>query len=285
VSRRASLSDCEAYSSFRARRRSRNARDLCDDPRVVRGRTGIGASASRSACILTLALVLAACAAPSSRQSAGAKRPPPAAEPFRIQDLAKSDIDNVTETHLEESLAIVRNIAEKLYRRNPREWRKGPYKSPEVAVDRVFDRSQAWRFAELDNVRGTDAIYLAFRPEFAGDRVFAFTVGLGSMIYEAYGGKDEFYIFDVVEPQSVYNAARNVEIAVWKLSNARDANGQLVLLSNEPSGDPPNVSFEREFGKLIVLQDVIARILAQHENRTLRRIVQQLPSAVFLPVK
>ena len=68
-------------------------------------------------------------------------------------------------------------------------------------------------------------------------------------------------------------------------ANARDANGQLVLLSNEPSGDPPNVSFEREFGKLIVLQDVIARILAQHENRTLRRIVQQLPSAVFLPVK
>ena len=169
---------------------------------VVRGRNGIGASASRSACILTLALLLAACAAPSSRQSAGAKRPPPTAEPFRIQDLAKSDIDNVTETHLEESLAIVRNIAEKLYRRNPREWRKGPYKSPEVAVDRVFDRSQAWRFAELNNVRGTDAIYLAFRAEFAGDRVFAFTVGLGSMIYDAYGGKDEFYIFDVVEPQS-----------------------------------------------------------------------------------
>jgi hypothetical protein len=56
------------------------------------------------------------------------------------------------------------------------------------------------------------------------------------------------------------------------------------LLSNE-AGDPPNLSFEREFGKLIALQDVLARILAQQENRTLRRIVQQLPSAVFLPVK
>ncbi len=258
---------------------------MCDDRSVVRGRTGIGASASRSACILTLALLLAACAPPSSRQSAGAKRPPPATEPFRIQDLAKSDIDNVAETHLEESLAIVRNLAEKLYRRNPRAWRKGPYKSPEVAIDRVFDRSQAWRFAELDNVRGTDAIYLAFRPEFAGDRVFAFTVGLGSMIYEAYGGKDEFYLLDTVEPQPVYNAARNIEIAVWKLSNARDANGQLFLLSNDPGGDPPNLSFEREFGKLIAHQDVLARILAQRENRTLRRIVQQLPTAVFLPVK
>ena len=115
--------------------------------------------------------------------------------------------------------------------------------------------------------------------------MFAFTVGLAGMLYEAYGGKEEFYIFDIVEPQSVYNAARNIEIAVWKLSNTRDPNGQLFLLSNEPAGDPPNLSFEREFGKLIALQDVLARILAQHENRTLRRIVQQLPTAVFLPVK
>jgi hypothetical protein len=246
-------------------------------------RTGIGVSASRLACI-TLALAVAACAAPSPRPSAGGKRPPPTAEPLRIQDLAKSDVDNVTETHLEESLAIVQNLGEKLYRRNPREWRKGPTKSAEAAIARAFDRSQEWRFAELGYVGGTDAIHLAFRPEFSGDRVFAFTVGLASMLYQAYGGKEEFYIFDTVEPQSVYNAARNVEIAVWKLSNARDANGQLFLLSNE-AGDPPNLSFEREFGKLIALQDVLARILAQQENRTLRRIVQQLPSAVFLPVK
>jgi len=250
---------------------------------VVRGRTGIGASPSHLVCIV-LALAVAACAAPSPPSAAG-KRAPPAAEPFRIQDLAKGDIDNVAETHLAESLAIVRNLGEKLYRRNPREWRKGPTKSAEAAIARAFDRSQEWRFAELDYARGADAIHLAFRPEFGGDRVFAFTVGLASMLYQAYGGKEEFYFFDTIEPQSVYNAARNVEIAVWKLSNARDANGQLLLLSNEPAGDPPNLSFEREFGKLIALQDVLARILAQQENRTLRRIVQQLPTAVFLPVK
>ena len=114
--------------------------------------------------------------------------------------------------------------------------------------------------------------------------MFAFTVGLASMIYEAYGGKDEFYFVDTVEPQPIYNAARNVEIAAWKLSNARDATGALFLLSNDGTSDPPNLSFEREFGKLIAYQDVLARILAQRENRTLRRIVQQLPT-VFLPVR
>lgn len=125
---------------------------------------------------------------------------------------------------------------------------------------------------------------LAFRADFAGDRVFAFTVGLASMLYQAYGGKEEFYLFDTIEPQSIYNAARNVEVAAWRLSNGRDAAGALQLLSNEPAGDPPNLSFEREFGKLIALQDVLARVLAQQENRTLRRIVQQIPG-VFLPVK
>jgi hypothetical protein len=273
----------KAYSSFR-RARVRGVRELCDDRRVARGRTGIGASASRLAGIVILALLLAACASPSSRPSAAGKRPPPTTEPLRIQDFAKTDIDNVAETHLEESLAIVQNIGEKLYRRNPREWRKGPYQSPEIAIARAFDRSQAWRFSQLNDVRGTEAIHLAFRPEFAGDRVFAFTVGLASMIYEAYGGKDEFYFVDTVEPQPIYNAARNIEIAAWKLSNTRDPSGQLFLLSNDPGGDPPNLSFEREFGKLIAHQDVLARILAQRENRTLRRIVQQLPT-VFLPVR
>jgi hypothetical protein len=233
-----------------------------------------------------LALLIAACGtAPQSPPSAAGKRPPPTAEPFRLQDLVKTDTDNAVETHLEESLAIVRNLAEKLYRRNPREWRKGPTTSPEAAVGRAFDRSQGWRFPELGYARGTDAIHLAFRPEFGGDRVFAFTVGLASMIHQAYGGKDEFYVLDVVDPQSIYNAARNIEIAAWKLSNARDASGTLVLLSNEASGDVQNLSFEREFGKLIGQQDVLARILAQQENRTLRRIVQSLPTAVFLPVK
>jgi hypothetical protein len=261
-------------------------RAVCDDACVRAEEALIGASASRPAGILTLALLLAACAAPSSPPpSAGGKRPPPQAEAFRIQDLAKSDVDSIAEIHLQESLAITRLLGEKLYRRNPREWRKGPYTSADAALERAFDRSQAWRFAELGMAPGADAIQLAFKPEFKGDRVFAYTVGLASMIHQAYGEKDEFYILDSLEPQSIYNAARNIEIAAWKLSTARDPAGELFLLSNEMSGDVRNVSFEREFGKLIAQQDLLARILAQREHRTIRRIVQSLPTAIFLPVK
>ena len=78
-------------------------------------------------------------------------------------------------------------------------------------------------------------------------------------------------------------AARNVEIAVWKLENARDARGNLLLLANE-MGSVSNLSFEREFGKIIAYQDAMAQIAAQRTNRTIRRVVQTLATAVFLPI-
>jgi hypothetical protein len=50
------------------------------------------------------------------------------------------------------------------------------------------------------------------------------------------------------------------------------------------AGDAPNLSFEREFGKMIAYQDVMADLAAQRTNRTIRRIVQTLATAVFLPI-
>jgi hypothetical protein len=104
------------------------------------------------------------------------------------------------------------------------------------------------------------------------------------MIVQSYGDKTEIYLTDTLDPQKLYNAARNIEIAAWKLANARDANGQLLLLSNEAAGDVQNLSFEREIGKLIAYQDVMARVSAQRTNRTIRRSVQFIATAVFLPI-
>ena len=57
-----------------------------------------------------------------------------------------------------------------------------------------------------------------------------------------------------------------------------------MLLSNEIAGDVRNLSFEREFGKMIAYQDVMAQIAAQRTNRTIRRVVQSVATAVFLPI-
>jgi len=211
-------------------------------------------------------------------------RSPPAEREFRTSDLAKSDIDSVAETHAQECLASARLLMEKLYRRNPREWRKGNYSNMDAALARAFDKHSAFRFAELGNARGADAIVLALKPEYAGDRVFAYGVGLASMVFLAYNGKTEFFLTDSLDPQKLYNSARNIEIAAWKLANARDARGEPLLRSNEISGDARNLSFEREFGKMIAYQDVMAQIAAQRTNRIIRRVVQSLATAVFLPI-
>ena len=173
---------------------------------------------------------------------------------------------------------------EKLYRRNPRELRKSGDATPEAAVARAFDPRFAWRFQELSNLRGIEALQIAFRPDFAGDRVFAFGVGLGSMIAQAYDDKTQFYLTDSLDAQRLYNAARNVEIAAWKLANSRGPNGEPLLLSNEISPAATNLSFEREIGKLIAYQDTLAVVMAQRTNRIIRRVTQSLATAVFLPI-
>ena len=197
----------------------------------------------------------------------------------------KTDIDSAVEVILQESLASARLLTEKLYRRNPREWHRGGYASLDAAVDRAFDPKYAWRFPELGNVRGIEALELAFRPEFTGDRVFAFGVGLGSMIMQAYGNRTEFFVIDQLDPQKLYNAARNIEVAAWKLATARDAEGRLLLLSNdiEPDG-VQNLSYEREVGKLIAYQDSLARVIAERTNRSIRFVVQGVAMKVFLPI-
>lgn len=227
--------------------------------------------------LCTLAL-LAACAQQGTT-------PPRSGGGFGPSQLAKSDIDRVAEAHQREVFNNLKLLAEKLYRRNPRELKKGGAASVEAGLARIFEGRHQWKFPELQGKRGTDAIYLTFRDDYAGDRVLAFVAGLGSMMQTAFNDKTEFFVLDDLDPQRLYNAARNVEIAVWKLSNARASHGEFFLLSNETAGPLRNLSFEREFGKIIGSLDVLSKIIADKENRTIVKVIQSLATAVFLPMK
>jgi hypothetical protein len=246
--------------------------------RVVLLRLGSG--------MAVLCAILVGCATepvfPPSAPATG-KRPQPVQRDFRASDVAKADIDVAAEAHAQECLASARLLMEKLYRRNPREWRKGNFPDMDAAIARAFDPRMQFRFPELGNAQGTDAISLALKPEYQGDRVFAFGVGLAGMIFVSYNSKTEFYLTDSLDAQRLYNSARNIEIAAWKLANGRDQRGNLLILSNEASG-VANLSFEREIGKMIAYQDVMAQIAAQRSNRIIRRAVQSLATAVFLPI-
>ena len=102
---------------------------------------------------------------------------------------------------------------------------------------------------------------------------------------DTYNHKTEFYILSRVDAQKLYNSARNIEAVIWKLSNARNKNGELVLVSN--SADPQdvnNLSFEREFGKIIGIQDVLARSVENKSIRSIRSGIVNLALMIFLPI-
>ena len=208
----------------------------------------------------------------------------PPTEPFTLSSLAKSDIGRVIEVHVREAREYMRTLTEKLYRRNPRELAKSAHPDMNENIARLFDSAPGRRFPELGDATGTEAISLALSPGFEGDRVFGFMAGLSSMIMASYRNKTEFYILDTVDPQGLYNSARNIEIAVWKLEHDLDPSGEPWLYSNSRPGEVENLSFERLFGKLIAVQDTMAVIAAGKYNRIITRAVQNIASAVFLPV-
>lgn len=199
--------------------------------------------------------------------------------------LAKNDFDRMADVELEENTRSLKNLMLKLYKRNPNQLAKSTTDNAEKMVDWVFEGElqHQWRFKEIDNKQDTEAIFLAFDASYHGDRVLPFIVGIQTMLVKAHGNKKEFYLTDNIEPQRIYNVARNIEIAAWKLSTARDASGNLYLLSNEMSDKDRNLSFEREFGKMIGRTDLFAIALAEKSQRFISRVVQSIATAVFLP--
>lgn len=231
--------------------------------------------------VIAIVLLLAACTTTEPIKTG--KTIPQQRDRNLLSQLGKSDIDRLADVEMRENTQILRTLMIKLYKRNPRELRKNTTASAEEMVASVFENQHGWRFKEIGEAQGSVAIQQAFRPDYQGDRVMSLIVGLQTMLIKAHGGKTEFFLTDSIEPQSIFNAARNVEIAVWQLSNARDDKGQLDLLTNELNDHERNLSFEREFGKIIGSLDLFAITLSEKLQRGITRVVQTLSTALFLP--
>ncbi|MDP7195835.1 MAG: hypothetical protein QF864_06545 [SAR202 cluster bacterium] len=155
----------------------------------------------------------------------------------------------------------------------------------EENIVRLFDLEHTWNFPELEGTHDITSIGLVFNEKYQGDRVFAFVSGLMSMIMKSYNYKSRFYMIDSVDPQKLYNCARNLEISAWKLNNDYDLQGDLFLMSNSlPNEEIRNLSYERIFGKLIATQDNIAIIIAGKKNRAIKTVIQKMATAIFLPI-
>lgn len=204
-----------------------------------------------------------------------------------LHQLVKTDTDRLADIEYAENEAGLRLLMLKLYKRNPAEAQKSGLGTPDQIATHVFDQvsTHQWRFDALGGAQDTAAIKLALNAQFSGDRVLALIVGMQSMLYRAHGNKSAFFLMDSIEPQNLYNAARNIEIAVWKLSTAKNARGELLLLTNSMQTDGQNLSFEREFTKLIARTDLLALMLAEKSQRFISRLTQSITTTPFLPFR
>lgn len=234
-------------------------------------------------CPFIAGLTLVACVTTQGEAPFKGKTVPLQSDSRSLSQLGKSDLDRLADMQMRENTQSLRLLMTKLYKRNPRELRKSTSDPVERMVEWVFEGGHGWRFKAIGEAQGTEALYLAFSPEYQGDRVLPFIVGLQTMLLKAHGGKEEFFLTDTIDPQRIYNVARNVEIAAWKLSNARDADGKLYLLTNEISDTERNLSFEREFGKIVGRLDLFAIVLEEKSQRFISRVAQNLATALFLP--
>ena len=134
----------------------------------------------------------------------------------------------------------------------------------------------------LQGKRDIAALSLALHPDFTSDRVAALVAASADMLVTAHGGRMRMYLVDSLDNQHIYNAARNIEIAVWLLSSRRNAAGQPLLLADEIAGPERNLSFEREFGKIIGRLDLLAEVVTEKYRRAVISYVQNLVGGTFL---
>ncbi|MFT6915657.1 MAG: hypothetical protein ACJAWL_001967 [Motiliproteus sp.] len=203
---------------------------------------------------------------------------------FNIKNLAKGDIDMVVDQHILELNALTDQLLIKLYKRNPKQLAKNPGMTIDDRLQQLSLRPPTYRFEELDKQIGDQALEQAFSPTFSGDRVFSLMVGLKSMLYASYGMRTELFLLDDLDQQLLYYSARNLEILDWRLNNNRKNNDQLYLLSNGYQGTIVNLSFERIFGKMILIQDMMAKIVSGKSNRAINTLLHGMASTVFFPI-
>ena len=211
-----------------------------------------------------------------------------AGEAFRVDELLQTDSNRITGLAMRDNLHSLWVLLDKLYQRNPNEWKKtAASRAAAVAQVRtaVLQR-QPW--APLAGLRDVEGLSLALQSGFQGDRAAAFVYAAADTLVQAHGDKLTFTIVDGVDPQRLFNAARNMEIASWILNTRKNSMGQPLLLANHLSEHERNLSFEREMGKIIGRLDLLASFSTERYRRSVIGYGQGLvagPFLQFLPVK
>ena len=206
--------------------------------------------------------------------------------PIKPSEFFQSHADRMATLGMRNNLNSLYRLMDKLYLRNPREWRKTGLADVQAVkrdVHRAIELDQP--LPQLAGRTDVAALSYALSAEYQGDRVGAFIYSLASMLITAHGGRTEYYLSDTLDPQFIHNAARNIEKASWMLAQRTDAGGKPWLLSNEISAEGRNLSYAVEFGKIVARLDLLTDVLDERYRRMGVSYAQGLLFMNFLPVQ
>ncbi|MGY2261132.1 hypothetical protein [Pseudomonas sp. SDO55104_S430] len=202
------------------------------------------------------------------------------------QEFLQTSVDRMATLAMRDNLDSLYLLMGKLYLRNPDELKKSGFLDARTASKQVrMAIEQQQPLPTLGGKKDLAALRFAMSPEFLGDRVGAFIYAIGSMLVTAHGNRLEFYMTDAINPTFVSNAARNIEIATWILSQRQNKDGQPMLFSNEISEEGSNLSFAVEFGKIVARLDLLTQMLDERYRRIGLNYAQSLLFLNFLPVQ
>ena len=201
-----------------------------------------------------------------------------------LSNIAKTDIDIISEIHVNNANGYIEDLIIKLYKINPIYIKKNEKfdNVSQVIID-IFKEK------EINNIDKTgqkniNYILKGFEKEFNGDRIYYICKGLHGMISASYNYKNKFYLTDQkLNAQKLMNTAINIETLIWRLSNTKN-NNKLLIKTNNINADKINLSFERLFGKLINNQENMARIVSSQQGRIIQKAAKGIVSTIFLPI-
>src|SRR5690606_10484796 len=154
--------------------------------------------ARRASLIVMAFMAVAALAGCSSLD--GTENSRPRSEEMSFDQMAQTDFNRTVTIAMRDNLESLDRLLEKLYRRNPAEWRKTGAVDLNAAIEQCRQAIRNGQApAQLGSLRDVEVLSVALDPAYQGDRVGAFIFGLADMIIRAHDGKTRYYVSDVLD--------------------------------------------------------------------------------------
>jgi hypothetical protein len=150
-----------------------------------------------------------------------------------------------------------------LYTDHPEELAKSTQVGAREMTEWVFDGKASWKFDAIRRTQQTEAIALVFDPDYTGDHILALVVGLETLLFNAYGGKNEYEIPASINEKQVLKAACQLE----SLQGQLDVHAQQVAILSLASS--------RQHIQQ-ALQTIIQRIRGQFPGQSVANVKCQL---------